>query len=492
MEISLILLTFGLIASGTKAEDPGIKGRLTLKGLQYGWQVGLKEMHKRLETIKIPDVSGSVSVAVLGRISYYVSGLKIQNVDLSSSDISFSPDTGVKVSINDGQIHMTGLLYIHTVLFSASTQLELSVQGLTLSAVLGITCDDNGHGAVWNAGCSSDARDVNLWFHGGAGWLLSMFKGSIMGPIHDALRTRICPEFSKAVQNMEEMLSSLPVSLLVDQVSIFEVTLLGPPLITENSFDLLVKGEFDGRYQHWDLPFPPENLVLPDVDSHMLLLALSEVMANSAGFVHYKAGILGINVTDDMIPRQSPLRLNVKSLAMFVPELPSHFPDCPPLVLQVSARSAPSVSCQVNSLTVQVSADIQAFAVYPNQTWFPVFQMQADSETAVNVILSEETVGATISIMNFSLTLVHSDVGPVKMDSLQKTLNVGLKIMTPFLNERLKKMFPLPTPLVRLQDPIVRVLQGYLIIMTDLQVTPSSHRTMKSENPPYREPLAVL
>ncbi|XP_069607103.1 bactericidal permeability-increasing protein-like [Ranitomeya imitator] len=492
MELRLIFLTFGFIVSDTKADDPGIKGRLTLKGLQYGWQVGLEEMHRRLETVKIPDVSGSVSVAVLGRIYYYVSELKIQDVDLSSSDISFSPDTGVKVSINDGQLHVTGYLYIKTVLFSASTHLEVSVKGLTLSGVLGITCDDNGHGAVWNAGCSSGARDVNLWFHGGAGWLLNMFKDSILGPIHDALHTQICPEFSKAVQYMEEILSKLPVSLPVDQVSIFEVSLLGPPPITEKSFDLLVKGEFEGRYRHWDLPFPPVKLVLPDVDSRMLLLALSEITANSAGFVHYKAGVLGINITDDMIPKQSPLRLNVKSLTVFVPELPKCFPDSPPLVLQVSARSAPSVSCQPDSLTVQVSAEIQAFAVYPNQTRFPVFQMQADSETAVNVILSEETVGATISIMNFSLTLIHSDVGPVKMDSLQKTLNLGLKIMTPFLNERLKNMFPLPTPLVRLQDPIVRVLQGYLIIMTNLQLTPSSHRTMKSEYPPYREPLAVL
>ncbi|KAM4034947.1 LOW QUALITY PROTEIN: bactericidal permeability-increasing protein-like [Anomaloglossus baeobatrachus] len=491
MELSLILVTFGLIVSETKADDPGIKGRLTLKGLQYGWQVGLEEMHKRLETIKIPDVRGSVSVAVLGRISYYVSNLKIQNVDLSSSDISFSPDTGVTVSINDGQIHVTGLLQIRTVLFYASTWLELSVRGLTLNGVLGITSDDNGHGAVWDAGCSSNARDVNLWFHGGAGWLLSMFKGSIIGPIRNALHTQICPAFSEAVKNVEEILSSLPVSLSVDQVSIFEVLLLGPPLITERSFDLSVKGEFEGRYQHY-LPFLPEKLVLPDINSRMLLLGLSEFTANSAGFVHYKAGVLKINVTDDMIPKQSPLRLTVRSLTMFAPELPSHFPDSPPVVLQVSALSAPSISCQPNSLTVQMSADIQAFVLYPNQTRFPVFQMQADSETAVNVILSAETVGATISIKNFSLTLVHSDVGPVKMDSLQKMLNFGLKIMTPFLNERLAKMFPLPTPLVRLQDPIVRVLQGYVIIMTDLQVTPSSHRTTKPENPDYMEPFTVL
>ncbi|KAM3923588.1 bactericidal permeability-increasing protein-like [Leptodactylus fuscus] len=492
MARTLILLTFALILSKTKASDPGIKGRLTLKGLQYGWQVGLEEMHKRLETLQIPDVKGSVSVAVLGRIYYYVSELQIQNLDLSSSDITFSSDTGVNVFINNGQIHVTGLLKIKTAIFSASSWLELKVQGLTLNGTLGITCDDYGHGAVWDAGCSSNAGYVNLWFHGGSGWLFDMFKGAIMGPIHDALHNEICPQFSKTVENMEEILGNFPVFLSVDQVSLFEISLLNPPLITEQNFDLLVKGEFVGRYEHWYLPFPPEKLILPDIDSHMLLLALSEFTANSAGLVHYKAGALRINITDDMIPKQSPLHLNVKNFALFAPELPTHFPEYLPLVLQVSAKSAPVVSCQTDSLTVQASANIQAFVMYPNQTQVPVFLMQANSVTAVNVVLSEETLGATISVKNFSLKLIHSNVGPVKMDSLQKTLNFGLKIMTPVLNARLKKMFPLPTPLVRLQDPVVRVKEGYLIIMTDLQVSSLSHNNVKAENQLYRERFSLL
>ncbi|XP_069808696.1 bactericidal permeability-increasing protein-like [Dendropsophus ebraccatus] len=492
MELSLILLTFGFILSGANATDPGVKGRLTLKGLQYAWQVGLEEAHKRLDTVHIPDVSGSVSVAVLGRIDYYVTELQIRTLDLSSSDISFSPDTGVNVSINNGEIQVTGLLRIETWLFSASSWLELSVQGLTLDAALGITCDDSGRGAVWSAGCSSNARDVNLNFHGGAGWLFNMFKNAIMGPLHDALHSQICPQFSNAVKHMETILSSLPVSLAVDQISTFEISLLGPPSITEKNFDLLVKGEFVGRYHHWDLPFPPEKLVLPDVDSRMLILALSEFTANSAGFVHYQEGALQINVTDDMIPKQSPIHLNMRSLAMFVPELPSHFPDSLPILLQVSARSAPTVSCQPDSLTVQVSADVQAYVTYPNQTQIPIFQIQVDSVTEVNVVLAEETMGATIAVKNFSLKLIHSSVGPVKMDNLQRTLSLGLKLMTPMLNERLKTMLPLPTPLLRLQDPFIRVLQGYLIIMTDLQVTPLSHSSVKPENRLYSDRFTVL
>ncbi|KAG8567278.1 hypothetical protein GDO81_013558 [Engystomops pustulosus] len=115
--------------------------------------------------------------------------------------------------------------------------------------------------------------------------------------------------------------------------------------------------------------------------------------------------------------------------------------------------------------------------------------MQANSLTAVNMVLSEETFGATIYVKNFQLTLVHSNVGPVKMDNLQKTLSFGLKIMTPVLNERLKKMFLLP---FHLQDPIVHVEKGYLLIMTDLLVTTLSHYKMKPENQLYSERFTML
>ncbi|KAG8567283.1 hypothetical protein GDO81_013561 [Engystomops pustulosus] len=313
MELSLILLTVSLILCETKTTEPGIKGRLTLRGLQYGWQVGLEEIHKQLKTIEIPEVRGSVSVTILGRIDYYVSKLQIKNLDLSSSDISFSSDTGVNVFINKGQIQVSGLLNINSVLFSASSWLELSVQELTLNGTVGITCDDFGHGAVWNAGCSSNAGNVNLRFHGGAGWLFSMFKGAVMGPIHDALHSQICPAFSKAVENMEKVLINLPVTLSVDEAALFDISLLGPPLITEKTFDLLVKGEFDGRFHHWDLPLSPEEIILPDIDSRMLLMAVSEYTANSAGFVHYKTGALKINITDDMVSGDTFKEINILS-----------------------------------------------------------------------------------------------------------------------------------------------------------------------------------
>uniref|UniRef100_A0A8C5Q6Z4 Bactericidal permeability-increasing protein n=1 Tax=Leptobrachium leishanense TaxID=445787 RepID=A0A8C5Q6Z4_9ANUR len=481
-----LLLVFYLPLSATNQEETGVKGRLTLKGLQYGWEVALAKLHSRLPSLQIPDVRGSVSVAVLGTIYYSVTRLQIENLDLSDSNAMYLPENGIKVVVSNGQIRVTGNLEIKTVLFSASTNLEVLVTGLSLTVDLGVTSDDLGHGRIWNGGCDSTVGHVEINFHGGSGWFLSLFKGAITGPVHDALRTQICPEFNKTVGQIEDLLQNMPVVSSVDSVSSLEYRLVDLPLIKDQSLDLFIKGQFIGHSQRWDPPGHPENLILPEVESRMVLLALSEFSANSAGYVHYMSGILSYNVTDNMIPKESPIRLNTKSLAVFVPELLTRFPDSPPLLLHISAHSPPVVSCQPGILTINAAADIQLYAMYPEKPIIPIFQMQSDVEMQTDIHLFEESLGVSLSLKNFSLTLVKSDAGPVKVDTMENISRLALNtFVLPLLNKRLKNMVTFPTQLARLQNPVVRVLKGYLVIMTDFEVVlhPPRQQTDVVTNP---------
>ncbi|XP_077316603.1 bactericidal permeability-increasing protein-like [Lithobates pipiens] len=466
----IVILAMAFILLEAKKTDPGIIGRLTLKGLDYGWKMVLEELQKQLPTLKIPDIDGIIKVGVLGHVKYYVTELKIENLDFSDSSLTYYPDTGINVSINQGQFQIVGQLKIHSSLFSRSSRMKLSVRGFSVAGSVGITCDDLGHGAVWDAGCRSNVDQVDVSFSGGSGLLFRIVKGAMKKHIRPAISSQICPFFENVVQHMATTLSNLPVSIPVDSVSDVEVDLVGPPLITNKSLDLLVKGDFVAQSQHLT-PYQPEKLVLPDVDSRMLLVALSQFSANSAGFVHYKAGFLKYNITNDMIPKEFQMQLSVKSLEFFVPELPSRYPDSPPLLIQISAHSAPMVTCLLDSLTVQASMDIELFAMYSGRPSISLFQMQADFLTGVDIVLSEEAVGATISVKNFSLSLVHSSVGTVKVDFIQQALNVSLKFLLPVLNGHLKNIIPLPMNMLRLQNPVLRVMQGYVVIMTDLETT---------------------
>ncbi|XP_053309055.1 bactericidal permeability-increasing protein-like [Spea bombifrons] len=471
--MKFLLLLVLCCPSEAGIEKPGVRSRLTLKGLQYGWRAGMQELEGRLPSLQIPDVSGSIAVPVIGPIVYSVTGLQIQDLDLSNSNVSFISDTGLKAEVSAGQLRVTGNLKLRTFLFTASTILEVSVRGLSFTGLLGVTSDDSGRCAVWDGGCSSNVGQVDIGFHGGSGWLFYMFRDAVAGPVHDALSTQICPEFSKRVQQMEEVLSNMPVTHIVDSVSFLEFPLVGLPLITEGTIDFFVKGQFAGHSQHWDFPEHPEKLVLPDIDSRMFLLALSQFTANSAGYVHYKSGILERNITDDEIPKGSPLRLNTRSLSIFVPELLTRFPDSPPLLLHVSARSPPVVSCQPDLLTLETSMDIRLFAMYPEQPPTPIFQIQAELQTQVDILLSDENMGAALTLKNLTLTLVRSDAGPVKVDSMRNIFSLALKVaIFPLVNARLRNVFTFPTSPVRLQNPVVNVLKGYLLIVSDLEMSP--------------------
>lgn len=92
-------LALGALIPLTLATDPGVKVKLTAKGLEYGtdrcnlppsfgkaliWnlpitfpclfllgrQLGMAAIQKKLKTIRVPDISGKASVSPIGTVQY--------------------------------------------------------------------------------------------------------------------------------------------------------------------------------------------------------------------------------------------------------------------------------------------------------------------------------------------------------------------------------------------------------------------------------------
>uniref|UniRef100_A0A8C5MSA7 Bactericidal permeability-increasing protein n=1 Tax=Leptobrachium leishanense TaxID=445787 RepID=A0A8C5MSA7_9ANUR len=323
----ILPLIFSQLVSGTKQEEPGVKGCLTLKGLNYG---------KRMA----PNYKTNVSfILSLPRI-------QIKKLDLSDSKAVYVPNNGTNLLVSNGQILITGSIF---------TNLEVFASGLSFTGKLGVTSDDKGHGKIWNEGCSSNVDDVEISFHGG--WRK------------------------------------------VDSVSSLEYQLVDLPQIKEQSLDLLVKGQFIGHSQRWDFPGQPVNLVLPEADSHMVLLALSEFSANSAGYVHFMSGILSYNVTDNIVSAGVRYIITYSCFfpSVFCLQITTQFPDSPTLLLHVWAHSPPAVTCQPDILTVNISVDMQLYATYPEKPPIPIFQIKAVSRLPVEGKLNTlHTIGRLI------------------------------------------------------------------------------------------------
>ncbi|NXD86458.1 LBP protein, partial [Halcyon senegalensis] len=136
---------------------------------------------------------------------------------------------------------------------------------------------------------------------------------------------------------------------------------------------------------------------LPVAHESMLLVAVTDFVANSAAFTYFMAGAMRRNITSDMLPRRFPLQLRTKSLGLFAPQLQEHYPD-QPMELQLSARRQPLFSCRPDALHGTLFASAEAFVVLPNATRVPAFLLNIDANVTGKPTLTGNRLGGTVKL----------------------------------------------------------------------------------------------
>ncbi|NXW20878.1 BPI protein, partial [Circaetus pectoralis] len=136
---------------------------------------------------------------------------------------------------------------------------------------------------------------------------------------------------------------------------------------------------------------------LPTAQEPMLLLAVTEFVANSAAFTYFAAGVLRKNISSDMLPRRFPLQLRTKSMGLFSPQLQQHYPDHP-MELHLSARRQPLLSCHPDALHGAFFGSAEAFVVLPNATRVPAFLLNIDANVTGKPTITRNRLGGTVSL----------------------------------------------------------------------------------------------
>uniref|UniRef100_A0A7N9AKW5 Bactericidal permeability-increasing protein n=1 Tax=Mastacembelus armatus TaxID=205130 RepID=A0A7N9AKW5_9TELE len=355
----------------TLGTNPGVKVKLTEKGLEYGRQLGIALIQQKLKTIKVPDFSGTEKVSPIGKVQY--SFMQIVDVGLPKSAVDLVPGTGVRLSIGSASISLHGnwrVKYLKIIKDSGS--FDLNVNGLTISATIAIKSDETGRPAVSTVNCAATVGSAKIKFHGGASWLYNLFTSFIDKALRNALQKQICPLVTDAISDLNPQLKTLNVLAQVDQYAEIEYSMVSSPTVSQSSIDLGLKGEFYNIGKHQEPPFSPTAFTLPPQTNNMLSLGMSAFTANSAAFVYNKAGVLSLYITDDMIPQSSPIRLNTKTFGAFIPQIAKLFPGLM-MKLLVKTVTTPVVTFEPNNATVQATGTVTAYAIQPNATLSPLF-----------------------------------------------------------------------------------------------------------------------
>ncbi|NXE88755.1 BPI protein, partial [Menura novaehollandiae] len=135
-------------------------------------------------------------------------------------------------------------------------------------------------------------------------------------------------------------------------------------------------------------------MALPMAHEPMLLLAVTEFVANSATFTYFTAGALRRNISSDMLPRRFPLQLRTNSMGVFSPQLEERYPD-QPMELHLWARQQPLLSCHPNVLHGTLLSSAEAFVVLPNATRVPAFLLNIDANVTGKPTITRNRLGGT-------------------------------------------------------------------------------------------------
>ncbi|XP_072370669.1 bactericidal permeability-increasing protein-like [Scyliorhinus torazame] len=473
MKMVWILAVGFLFFSYTSCTNPGLKVRVTQKALEYGRQVGIQALQQKLRQIQIPDVSGKTHVPVVGHVHYQISGMHISAFSLPTSAVGFYAGTGIKLSIDNAYIHITGHWRVKYLFISDSGSFDLSVSGLSISEVIGMTRDDTGRPAVHSAGCTANVGSLDITFHGGASWLYNLFSSSLEDPIRSSLNREICPKVSDAVNGLERHLKTIKISSHVDKYAEIEYSLVNPIAITNTFMDLDFKGEFYAAAQHKEPPFSPPPVSLSKQADHMMYLGLSDFFANSAGFAYYGAGALHVNITDDMLPKHSPIRLNTSSFGHFLPQVEKLYPNML-MLMNLHANQQPILKATPNNITVQAWGAIDTFAILPNSSLAPLFVLDIHASVSMKMAISQMKLAGSMKLTSLHLSLGHSDIGCFKVDMLQELLKFAVEmVVLPMVNARLANGFALPSvDHLSFVSPLLKVNQDVLVIATDIKYGP--------------------
>ncbi|NXI40502.1 LBP protein, partial [Galbula dea] len=136
---------------------------------------------------------------------------------------------------------------------------------------------------------------------------------------------------------------------------------------------------------------------LPVAQEPMLLLAITDFVANSATFTYFAAGALRKNISSDMIPKRFPLQLRTKSMGLYSPQLQELYPD-QPMELQLSARRQPLLSCHHDDLHGILFGSAEAFVVLPNATRVPAFLLNIDASVTGKPAITRNRLRGTVRL----------------------------------------------------------------------------------------------
>lgn len=471
---TLCFLLLGLLLTsfpGALGTNPGLVVRITDKGLEYVAREGLVALQSELQEITLPDFTGDFKIKHVGRGQYAFHSLDIRSCELRSSALTPLSGQGLSLSISDSFIQLQGKWKVRKSFVKLQGSFDVQVKDITISVNLVLGSEPSGRPTVMAFNCSSNIRDVEVDISGRLGWLLNLFHNKIESNFQKILETEICKMVQKSVtSDLQPYLQTLPVTTKIGSFAGIDYSLMEAPQATAQMLDVMLKAEIFNRDHRSPVDFLAPVMSLPEEHNRMVYFAISDYVFNTASLVYHKAGYLNFNITDDMVPPTSNIRLTTKSFRVFAPRLARQYPNMN-LELQGTVVSAPFLNFSPGNLSLAPQLEIEAFVLLPSSTREPVFRLSVASNVSAMLTVNTSKITGFLKPEKIQVELKESKVGVFNVEMLAALLNYYiLNILYPEVNEKLANGFPLPLlKHIQLYDPVLQIHKDFLFLGANIQ-----------------------
>ncbi|XP_059836426.1 bactericidal permeability-increasing protein-like [Hypanus sabinus] len=450
--------------------NPGFKGKITTKGIDYGCKIVMSVLRNRLLDVKIPDLSGKKHTKVLQQIQYNISRITISNVNFPDTSVTLISNLGLKVTVSIGYIEMNGNWHIKSNILRTHGGVKAQINSIATSFYLKFGKDNTGRPTMFITDCTSYIAKLQLYVFGKYSWLYNLIMRWFEPSIKKYLSGKICLEMKKILnEKIHPFLQKIPVTKIIGRYVGIDYSLTSPPVVTEDSLILPLKGEFYNLLHRTDIPFSAPALNFVSGHERMFYVGFSEYFFNSAGYIYNSVGGISFNITDDMLPDNSHIRFDTQTIGTLIPQMKKIYPNMK-MKLHFVTDSAPSVAFVPGKIILTISGDIYAFVILPNSTSVPLFNVKQNAQITATVGIKDEKITGRLALDRVELSLKKSNIGPFEVNCLQAGIDFLISIVIlPRINSVLANGYSLPLiDQIKLSNIIVQPHKNFLLFATDI------------------------
>ncbi|XP_066040746.1 BPI fold-containing family C protein isoform X2 [Chamaea fasciata] len=407
LKICCSLLLLSLLSRQVSAR-PGLKVRITQKGLEYAKEVGLEILKQNMEKEGFPDLTGHEKFG-LGTVKYNISRIHVTAVELPSASISLLPGSGIKLVIGNASLTIDMNWNIRTWMFKDSGRGTVHISKVFVTAIFSTPLDNTGPTSISLTSCRTTSGDVDIKLNRKTGFLHNFFIKYLKKPIHRSLVTNSCPNIRAGIQLIDEDLRSLNAAMHIDDLAEVDYSLSSLPAVFQPFIDLDLK-------------------------------------------------------------TCSYFNINTDIFGSIIPEVAKYSVIPYPVMLKLMSTEIPVISLQQDSFTLEIQGSMEVLAVLPDSTTQSLLTLSIAANTSISLNIFDKKLMGSLCLNRIQFSLVHSNVGSFEVLPLENILSYILQTeVIPSVNAKLSKGFPLPNLAnVTLTRPHITIVQGYVLISTDV------------------------